>query len=50
MFYISRLKDIKEMEYECEIVTPMFLGGAEPKKPNYEFRLSKARCGSGGGL
>ncbi|HPD57996.1 MAG TPA: type III-B CRISPR module RAMP protein Cmr1 [Smithellaceae bacterium] len=32
MFYISRLKDIKEMEYECEIVTPMFLGGAEPRK------------------
>lgn len=32
MFYVSRFKDIEKREYECEVVTPMFLGGADPKK------------------
>jgi len=32
MFYISRFKDIEKREYDCEVVTPMFLGGADPKK------------------
>jgi len=32
MFYISRFKNIEKKEYDCEIVTPMFLGGADPGK------------------
>jgi CRISPR-associated protein Cmr1 len=32
MFYVSRFKDIERREYECEVVTPLFLGGADPEK------------------
>lgn len=32
MFFISRFKDVERREYECEVVTPLFLGGADPKK------------------
>lgn len=32
MFNIARFRDIEKREYECEIVTPLFLGGADPKK------------------
>jgi len=32
MFYISRFKDIEKKEYEFEVVTPLFLGGADPQK------------------
>jgi CRISPR-associated protein Cmr1 len=32
MFNISRFKDIERHEYECEVVTPLFLGGADPKR------------------
>jgi len=32
MFYITRFKDIEKREYECEVVTPLFLGGADPQK------------------
>ncbi|MBF0101673.1 MAG: type III-B CRISPR module RAMP protein Cmr1 [Desulfobacterales bacterium] len=31
-FYISRFKDIEEKEFEVEVVTPLFLGGADTKK------------------
>lgn len=31
-FNISRFKDIEKREYEIEVITPMFLGGADPKK------------------
>lgn len=31
-FCISRFKDMEKREYECEVVTPLFLGGADPKK------------------
>ncbi|MBA4369031.1 MAG: type III-B CRISPR module RAMP protein Cmr1, partial [Desulfobacterium sp.] len=31
-FYIERFKDIETKEFEVEIVTPMFLGGSDPKK------------------
>lgn len=31
-FYISRYKNIDAVEFEIEVVTPMFLGGAEPTK------------------
>lgn len=31
-FYIVRYKDIEEQVYDCEVVTPMFLGGADPKR------------------
>lgn len=32
MFYISRFSGIDKKEYDCEIVTPMFLGGADTRK------------------
>lgn len=32
MFYVSRFKDVEKREYECEVVTPLFLGGANPKE------------------
>lgn len=32
MFYVSRFKDVEKREYECEVVTPLFLGGADPKE------------------
>lgn len=31
-FYIERFKDMETKEFEVEIVTPLFLGGADPKK------------------
>ncbi len=31
MFYVSRFNGIEKRQYECEIVTPMFLGGADPR-------------------
>jgi len=38
MFNISRFKDIERREFECEVVTPLFLGGADPQ--NAEFRAA----------
>lgn len=32
MFYVSRFKNIEKREYDCEVVTPLFLGGADPKE------------------
>lgn len=31
-FYIERFKGVEAKEFEVEIVTPLFLGGADPKK------------------
>lgn len=31
-FYIARFKDIEQREFEVETVTPVFLGGSDPKK------------------
>lgn len=31
-FYISRFKGMEKQEFEVEIVTPLFLGGSDPKK------------------
>ncbi len=31
MFHVSRFNGIERRQYECEIVTPMFLGGADPR-------------------
>lgn len=31
-FYISRFKGIERREFKVEVVTPLFLGGADPKK------------------
>jgi len=31
-FYIAKYKGIEEREFECEIVTPMFLHGADPQR------------------
>ncbi|MFW6271863.1 MAG: type III-B CRISPR module RAMP protein Cmr1 [Desulfosalsimonas sp.] len=31
-FYISRFKGMEQKEFEVEVVTPLFLGGADPKK------------------
>ncbi|HRT27599.1 MAG TPA: type III-B CRISPR module RAMP protein Cmr1, partial [Syntrophales bacterium] len=31
MFYVSRFNGIEKRQYECEVVTPMFLGGADPR-------------------
>jgi len=31
-FYISRFKGLEKREFEVEVVTPLFLGGADPKK------------------
>ena len=31
-FYISRFKGMESQEFEVEIVTPLFLGGADPNK------------------
>jgi len=31
MFHVSRFNGIEKRQYECEIVTPMFLGGADPR-------------------
>lgn len=42
MFNISRFKDIEKREYECEVVTPLFLGGADPKKAELRVPPIKA--------
>ena len=42
MFYISRFKDIEKREYECEVVTPLFLGSADPKKAELRVPPIKA--------
>jgi len=42
MFNIARFKDIEKREYECEIVTPLFLGGADPKKAELRVPPIKA--------
>ena len=31
-FYISRFKDMEMREFDIEVVTPLFLGGADPQK------------------
>ncbi len=31
-FYIERFKGVEKREFEVEVVTPLFLGGADPKK------------------
>lgn len=31
-FYISRFKGMEQKEFEVEVVTPLFLGGSDPKK------------------
>ena len=36
-FYINRFKDAEKVEYQCEVVTPMFLGGAN--KNSAELRV-----------
>ena len=36
-FYIGRFKGLETMEFEAEIITPMFLGGSDTKKA--EFRV-----------
>ena len=42
MFYITRFKDIERREYECEVVTPLFLGGADPQKAELRVPPIKA--------
>ncbi len=32
MFNISRFRDTERHEYECDVVTPLFLGSADPRK------------------
>ena len=40
-FYISRFKDIEKHEFEAEVVTPLFLGGADTKKA--ELRVASIK-------
>jgi CRISPR-associated protein Cmr1 len=42
MFYISRFKDIERREYQCEVVTPLFLGAADPRKTELRTAPIKA--------
>jgi len=42
MFYITRFKGIEKREYECEVVTPLFLGGADPQKAELRVPPIKA--------
>lgn len=42
MFYVSRFKNIEKREYDCEVVTPLFLGGAEPKEAELRVPPIKA--------
>jgi CRISPR-associated protein Cmr1 len=42
MFNIARFKDIEKREYGCEVVTPLFLGGADPKKAELRVPPIKA--------
>ena len=32
VFYVGRYRGIERMQFEVEVITPLFLGGAEPKK------------------
>ena len=32
VFYIGKFRGLERMEFEVEIITPLFLGGADPKK------------------
>ena len=41
-FYISRYKNIDAAEFEIEVVTPMFLGGADPTKAELRVPSIKA--------
>lgn len=40
-FYIGRYKNIERKTYNFEVITPMFLGGADPK--NAELRVSSVK-------
>lgn len=42
MFYVSRFKDVEKREYECEVATPLFLGGADPKEAELRVPPIKA--------
>lgn len=42
MFYVSRFKNIEKREYDCEVVTPLFLGGADPKEAQLRVPPVKA--------
>lgn len=42
MFCISRFKGIEKREFECDVVTPLFLGGADPKKAELRVPPIKA--------
>lgn len=42
MFNVSRFNNIKRHVYKCEVVTPMFLGGANPDKPELRVPPIKA--------
>ena len=42
MFNIARFRDIEKREYECEVVTPLFLGGADPQKAELRVPPIKA--------
>ncbi len=42
MFYVSRFKNIEKREYDCEVVTPLFLGGADPKEAELRVPPVKA--------
>ena len=42
MFYVSRFKNVEKREYECEVVTPLFLGGANPKEAELRVPPIKA--------
>ena len=42
MFYISRFKDVERREYDFEVVTPLFLGGADAKKAELRAPSIKA--------
>ncbi|MDO8724307.1 MAG: type III-B CRISPR module RAMP protein Cmr1 [Syntrophales bacterium] len=41
-FSISRFRGIEQHEYECEVVTPLFLGGADPKEAELRVPPIKA--------
>jgi len=42
MFNITRFRDIEKREYECEVVTPLFLGGADPQRAELRVPPIKA--------
>ena len=41
-FYISRFKNMDSVEFDLEVVTPMFLGGADPTKAELRVPSIKA--------